>query len=120
DVCSSDLPARDGRGARRRAGHEGARGSVMLRLSGRVRKILVAVLAGLVVIVAVALANRPAGVRRVAVDQVPKLTGRVLALDDVDLNLFTGHLALKGVRILKRGVNERALELERLDVRIAY
>ena len=92
----------------------------MLRLSGRVRKILVAVLAGLVVIVAVGLAILPEIVRRVAVDQVPKLTGRVLALDDVDLNLFTGHLALKGVRILKRGVNERALELERLDVRIGY
>lgn len=92
----------------------------MLRLSGRVRKILVAVLAGLVVIVAVGLAILPEIVRRVAVDQVPKLTGRVLALDDVDLNLFTGHLALKGVRILKQGVNERAIELERLDVRIGY
>jgi uncharacterized protein involved in outer membrane biogenesis len=92
----------------------------MLRLSGRVRKILVAVVAGLVVIVAVALAILPEVVRRVAVDQVPKLTGRLLALDDVDLNLFTGHLALKGVRILKRGVNERAVELERLDVRIGY
>ena len=90
----------------------------MLRLSGRARKILVAVVAGLVVIVAVALAILPEIVRRVAVDQVPKLTGRLLALDDVDLNLFTGHLALKGVRILKHGVNERALELERLDVRI--
>jgi uncharacterized protein involved in outer membrane biogenesis len=92
----------------------------MLRVSGRVRKILVAVLAGLVVIVAVGLAILPEIVRRVAVDQVPKLTGRVLALDDVDLNLFTGHLALKGVRFLKQGVNERAVELERLDVRIGY
>jgi uncharacterized protein involved in outer membrane biogenesis len=92
----------------------------MLRLSGRVRKILVAVLAGLVVIVAVALAILPEVVRRVAVDQVPKLTGRILQLDDVDLNLFTGHLALKGARILKRGVNERHVEFERLDVRIGY
>lgn len=92
----------------------------MLRLSGRVRKILVAVLAGLVVIVAVGLAILPEIVRRVAVDQVPKLTGRILAIDDVDLNLFTGHVALKGVRFLKQGVNERALELERLDVRIGY
>ena len=53
----------------------------MLQVSGRVRKILVAVLAGLVVIVAVALAILPEVVRRVAVDQVPKLTGRVLALE---------------------------------------
>jgi uncharacterized protein involved in outer membrane biogenesis len=89
-------------------------------MSGRAPKILVAVVAGLVVIVAVSLAILPEVVRRVAVDQVPKQTGRTLALDDVDLNLFTGHLALKGVRILKQGVNERALELERLDVRIGY
>jgi uncharacterized protein involved in outer membrane biogenesis len=92
----------------------------MFRLSGRVRKMLVAVLAGLVVIVAVGLAILPEIVRRVAVDQVPKLTGRILAIDDVDLNLFTGHVALKSVRFLKQGVNERALELERLDVRIGY
>jgi uncharacterized protein involved in outer membrane biogenesis len=92
----------------------------MLRLSGRVRKILVAVLAGLVVIVAVGLAILPEIVRRVAVDQAPKLTGRTLQLDDVDLNLFTGHLALKGARILKQGVNERHVEFERLDVRIGY
>jgi uncharacterized protein involved in outer membrane biogenesis len=92
----------------------------MLRVAGRVRKILVAVLAGLVVIVAVALAILPEVVRRVAVDQVPKLTGRVLTLDDVDLNLFTGHLALKGARIFKSGVNERAVEFERLDVRLDY
>src|SRR5262245_39792374 len=92
----------------------------MPRLSGRVRKSLVSVLVGLVVIVAVGLAILPEVVRRVAVDQVPKLTGRVLAIDDVDLNLFTGHVALKGVRVLKQGVNERALELERVDVRIGY
>ena len=66
----------------------------MFRLSGRVRKILVAVLAGLVVIVAVGLAILPEIVRRVAIDQVPKLTGRILAIDDVDLNLFTGRLSL--------------------------
>ena len=72
------------------------------------------------VIVAVGLAILPEIVRRVAVDQAPKLTGRVLALDDVDLNLFTGHLALKGGRIFKAGVNERAYEFERLDVRIDY
>jgi hypothetical protein len=89
----------------------------MLRLSGRVCKILVAVLAGLVVIVAVALAILPEVVRRVAVDQVPKLTGRVLTLDDVDLNLFTGHLALKVARILKHGV--RRLEAVRAAISTA-
>src|SRR3989441_6229910 len=92
----------------------------MLRRSGRVRKILIAVLGVLVVIGAVGLAILPEIVRRIAVSQAAKVTGRVLSLEDVDLNLFTGHLALKGGKVLKRGMNERALEFERLDVRVDY
>src|SRR2546426_5261545 len=92
----------------------------MLRRSGRVRKILIAVLGVLVVIGAVGLAILPEIVRRIAVSQAAKVAGRVLSLEDVDLNLFTGHLALKGGKVLKRGMNERALEFERLDVRVAY
>src|SRR5437867_2847092 len=92
----------------------------MLRRSGRVRKILIAVLGVLVVIGAVGLAILPEIVRRIAVSQAAKVTGRVLSLEDVDLNLFTGHLALKGGKVLKRGMNERAFEFERLDVRVDY
>ena len=92
----------------------------MLRRAGRVSKILVAVLVALVVIGAAGLAILPEIVRRVAVSQAAKLTGRVLSLEDVDLNLFTGHLALKGGKVLKRGMNERAFEFERLDVRVDY
>ena len=92
----------------------------MLRWSGRVRKILVAVLVALVVIGAMGLAILPEIVRRVVVSQAAKITGRVLSLEDVDLNLFTGHLALKGGKVLKRGMNERAFEFERLDVRVDY
>jgi hypothetical protein len=92
----------------------------MFRLSGRARKILVAVLAVLVVVIAVGLAILPEIVRRVAVNQAPKLAGRVLSLEDVDLNVFTGHLALKGGKVFKPGVNERAVEFERLDVRLDY
>jgi uncharacterized protein involved in outer membrane biogenesis len=92
----------------------------MLRLSGRARKILVAVLAILVVVVAVGLAILPEIVRRVAESQAPKFAGRTLTLEDVDLNLFTGHLTLKGGKVFKPGRNERAFEFERLDVRLAY
>ena len=54
----------------------------MLRVSGRVRKILVGVLLALVVVGALVLAVLPEIVRRVAMAQVPKLTGRVLSLAD--------------------------------------
>jgi hypothetical protein len=92
----------------------------MFRVSGRARKILVGVLVAVVVLGGLFLAVLPELVRRVAIAQVPKLTQRILLLDDVDLNLFTGHLALKGVKVQKVGGNERAYEIERIDVRLDY
>src|SRR5215813_9452492 len=95
----------------------------MFRLSGRALKLLIGIAAAVIVLGGVFLAVLPEIVRRVAIAQVPKLTGRVLALDDVDLNVFTGHLALKGVKVLKAGTantNERAYEVERIDVRLDY
>ena len=92
----------------------------MFRVSGRARKILVGVLAAAVALGGVFLAVLPDVVRRVAIDQVPKLTKRTLLLDDVDLNLFTGHLALKGVKVIRHGSTERAYEIERVDVRVDY
>ncbi|HEY7540642.1 MAG TPA: hypothetical protein VIF11_10910, partial [Methylomirabilota bacterium] len=68
----------------------------MFRVSGRALKILIGIAAAVIVLGGVFLAVLPEIVRRVAIAQVPKLTGRVLLLDDVDLNVFTGHLALKG------------------------
>jgi hypothetical protein len=63
----------------------------------------VGIVAVVIVLRGIFLAVLPGIVRRVAMAQVPKLTGHVLLLDDVDLNLFTGHLALKGVKIQKAG-----------------
>jgi len=92
----------------------------MFRLSRRAAKIVVGVLLAVLVVGAVVLAALPEIVRRVAVNQASKLTGRTVTLNDVDLNVFTGHLALKGLRLAKRDANERTVELERLDVRIDY
>src|SRR3989442_15352205 len=92
----------------------------MLRLSSRALKILAGVLLALIVVGAVVLAALPEIIRRVAVNQASKLTGRTVTLEDVDLNVFTGHLALKGLKLAKRGVNERAIELERLAARVDY
>src|SRR5881409_313640 len=92
----------------------------MFRVSGRALRILVGVLLAVVVLGGLFLAVLPEVARRVAIAQVPKLTHRILQLDDVDLNVFTGHLALKGVRVQKVGTNERAYEIERIDVRLDY
>ena len=92
----------------------------MFRVSGRALKILVGILVAVVVLGGVFLAVLPEVVRRVAIAQVPKLTRRILLLDDVDLNVFTGHLALKGVKVQKVGGNERAYEIDRIDVRLDY
>lgn len=61
----------------------------------------------------------PEIVRRVAVDRLGRLTGRTVALADVDLNVFTGRLALHGFRLARRGSTEPALAVERLEVRVA-
>jgi outer membrane protein OmpA-like peptidoglycan-associated protein len=92
----------------------------MFSITGRAGKILVGVLVAVVLLAAVFLAVLPEIVRRVAMAQIPELTGRFLLLDDVDLNVFTGHLALKGVKIQAPGTNERAYEIERIDVRLDY
>jgi hypothetical protein len=61
----------------------------------------------------------PGIVRRVAVDQMPKLTGRAASIADVDLNLFTGSFGVKGFRLAEREGWEPLLELERIEGRLS-
>jgi uncharacterized protein involved in outer membrane biogenesis len=84
------------------------------------RRPLFVVLAALVVVITVGLAILPEIVRRVAVSQMTKLTGRAVSLGDVDFNLFTGSVALKRFKLAQRGSAESAIELERLEVRLDY
>ena len=60
----------------------------------------------------------PELVRRVAVGRLPELTGRAVAIDDVDLNLFTGSVALKGFRMAEREGPEAFIKFDRLDARL--
>lgn len=61
----------------------------------------------------------PEIVRRVALNQIPKHTGRSAAIDDIDLNLFTGRLAIKGFHLTEREGPEPFVTFERLDVRLS-
>jgi hypothetical protein len=83
------------------------------------RKLALIVAAGLIILVGAFLLALPGIVRRVALDQVPKRMGRAVAIEDVDLNLFTGHLALKNFRLAEREGPEAFVEFERLDVRLS-
>jgi uncharacterized protein involved in outer membrane biogenesis len=72
----------------------------------------------LILVVGVVLAL-PVVVRRIAVQRGTELTGRAVTLDGVELNLFTGRLALNKFRLAQRDSAEPAVEIERLEVRVA-
>ncbi|HEX2501386.1 MAG TPA: DUF748 domain-containing protein [Methylomirabilota bacterium] len=84
----------------------------------RFRKVALIVAAGLVLLAGGLLWALPEIVRRVALEQIPKRTGRAAAIEDIDLNLFTGRLAIKGFRLADREGPEPFVEFERFDVRL--
>ena len=84
----------------------------------RRRPLLLAAAIVLVVMVSVGLWALPELVRRIAVDQVVKVTGRRATIEDVDLNLFTGYVAVKGFRLAEREGPEPFLQFERLEARL--
>ncbi|HEU5191132.1 MAG TPA: DUF748 domain-containing protein [Methylomirabilota bacterium] len=71
-----------------------------------------------VVAAAVFLWQLPEIVRRVAVARIPELTGRAVSIDDIDLNLFTGRVALKGFRMAEREGSDAFIKFDRLDARL--
>ena len=71
-----------------------------------------------VVLLVVGLWVLPEVLRRVAVDRLSKQTGRAVTIQDIDLNLFTGRLAIKGFRLAERDRPEPFAEFERFDVQL--
>src|SRR5215470_3866730 len=63
-------------------------------------------------------ASLPEIVRQVAVRQVPKTIGRPISIEDIDLNLFSGHLAIKKLRLGERDGRQTFVEFERLEARL--
>ena len=53
-----------------------------------------------------------------ALELVPALTGRAVEIGDIDLNMFTGRLAVKKLRIAEADPAQTFLSLERLDIRV--
>jgi len=75
--------------------------------------------AGLMLLGGAFLWGLPEIVRRVALDQILKRTGRAVAIEAVDLNLFTGRIALRNVRLADRDGPDPFVAFERLDVRLS-
>jgi uncharacterized protein involved in outer membrane biogenesis len=64
-------------------------------------------------------ASLPEIVRQVVVRQVPKAVGRQISIEDIDLNLFTGYVAVKKLRLTERDGRTAFVEFERLEARLA-
>ena len=62
----------------------------------------------------------PVLIRRQALVQVPKLTGRAVSIEDIDLNLFTGRLVIKHLRLAERDPSKAFVEFERLEARWSW
>lgn len=79
-------------------------------------------LAGALVLLAAGagLAVLPEVVRRAAADGLARATGRAVAIEDVDLNLFTGRLAVRRLALARRDSGAPALALDRLEARLGY
>ncbi len=84
----------------------------------RRRKIALGIAVGVAVIGTIALVVLPEVVRRVAESRLAELTGRAVSIQDVDLNVFAGHVAVKRFRLAQADGKEAAVEFERLDVRV--
>ena len=72
-----------------------------------------------VIVVAGFFASLPEIVRQVAVRQVPKAIGRQISIEDIDLNLFTGYVAVKKLRLAEPAGSEAFVEFERLEARLS-
>jgi hypothetical protein len=84
----------------------------------RRRPILLAAAIVVVLMVSAGLWYLPELMRRLAVEQIVTITGRQVTIEDVDLNLFTGSVAVKGFRMAEREGPEPFVRFERLDARL--
>jgi len=84
----------------------------------RWRTLLLVVATLLVVVGGAFLWALPEIVRRVVVARIPELTGRPVSIEDIDLNLFSGNVALKGFRMAEREGPQAFIKFDRLDAQL--
>ncbi len=86
-------------------------------ISRRLKRWLI-VLAALLVVGVAFIWTLPEIVKWQALKQIPAITGRAVAIEDIDINLFTGRVAIKKFRLAEPDPAQAFVEFERLDVRV--
>jgi len=86
-------------------------------MSRRLKRWLI-VLAVLLVVGIAFVWTLPEIVKWQALKQIPAITGRAAAIEDIDINLFTGRVAIKKFRLAEPDPAQALVEFERLDVRV--
>ncbi|MEX2218667.1 MAG: DUF748 domain-containing protein [Phycisphaerales bacterium] len=86
-------------------------------MSRRLKRGLI-VLAALLVVGVAFLWALPEIVKWQALKQIPAITGRAAEIEDIDINLFMGRVAIKKFRLAEADPAQTFLGLDRLDVRV--
>jgi uncharacterized protein DUF748 len=86
-------------------------------MSRRMKRWLL-VLAVLLVVGIAFIWTLPEIVKWEALKQIPAITGRAVSIEDIDINLFTGRVAIKKFRLAEPDPAQAFVEFERLDVRV--
>jgi uncharacterized protein involved in outer membrane biogenesis len=86
-------------------------------MSRRLKRALI-VLAALLVASAAFLWALPEIVKWQAVKQIAAQTGRQVSIEDIDVNLFTGRVAIKNFRLAEQDPSQTFVGFDRLDVRV--
>jgi len=89
----------------------------MRPLSRRLKRWLI-VLAALLVVGIAFIWSLPEIVKWQALKQIPAITGRAASIEDIDINLFTGRVAIKKFRLAEADPAQTFVEFERFDVRV--
>jgi len=86
-------------------------------MTRRLKRWLIVV--GVLVILGVAFVwSLPEIVKWQALKQIPAITGRAASIEDIDINLFTGRVAIKKFRLAEADPAQTFVEFERFDVRV--
>lgn len=88
-------------------------------MSRRLKKWLI-ISGALVAVFLVFIAVLPEIVRRIAVKQIGATTHRSIAIEDIDLNLFTRRLAIKNFRLADRTRSDALVQFKELAVKFYY
>src|SRR5512138_1081842 len=86
-------------------------------VSRRLKRWLIVV--GVLLVLGVAFVwSLPEIVKWQALKQIPAITGRAASIEDIDINLFTGRVAIKKFRLAEADPGQAFVEFERFDVRV--